>query len=422
MVRRCLIISYYFPPVGGGGIQRIAKLIKYLSNNNWQFTVVTSQNDVITLPEDNVISNEVKHLVNLKKIPISKPRSIYSTILRSISPSTSNFINRWLSALLYIPDIRKKWIMPLHKTLINELNKSRYDCILITAPPYSLAIFAAQITRQLSIPVILDMRDPWTNNPYKIHPTKYHYNKDLQLELQSIATIKHGVSAYKSLVQFYEKMIPNFDSQRWEVIPNGYDEDDFRELKIDSFNNKFNIAFSGTFYSHINNPMPLFRSIAQLDPIVKDKILFHHIGSTQINLNKLISKFRLNSNVKIWGYLSHDECLKQLNKMDSFCFILDDRNKNSIYTIGGKVYEYLRFKKPILALVPENGEAANLINSTNSGKVISTKNIDKISSTLKDWVEGRFNFKYLGIENYTRKKQAQQFLKVLNRACAMDQN
>ena len=149
MDKRCLIISYYFPPVGGGGVQRIVKLIKFLSNNNWQFTVLTAQDDIVTLPQDKTVLKEVEHLVSIKKVPINRQRSLFSSLLNSFIPQKSRFIHRWLSAFLYIPDIRINWLVPLRKALMVELEESKYNCIFVTSPPYSLALFASQLTRSL---------------------------------------------------------------------------------------------------------------------------------------------------------------------------------------------------------------------------------------------------------------------------------
>ena len=140
----------------------------------------------------------------------------------------------------------------------------------------------------------------------------------------------------------------------------------------------------------------------------KNKILFHHFGESQINLYKMISKFKLEDNVKLYGYLSHKDCLGKLNQMDALCFILDDRNQNSVNTIGGKV--------------PENGEAADLIIHTKSGKVISPQNTHMISETLKEWIGGNTNFEFSDTEVYSREMQARQFLNVMNRACSRDQH
>ena len=418
MVKRCLIVSYYFPPVGGGGVQRMVKLIHYLSKFNWKFTILTSENDLASLPVDETFLSEIDNLVKIIRIPanINKRRS--NSLLKNIFAGKSGYLQRWISALFYIPDIRKNWLNPLLPVLYDELNKNKYDCLLTTSPPYSLAILASQLTGELSIPVILDMRDPWSNNPYKIHPTPYHKFRDKQIELKSIANIQYGVSAYKSLIRFYKAQINNFDPERWVFVPNGYDENDFTDLKAESLNNgRFNIAFSGTFYSHINNPKSLFKTLSQLNKNYKDKILFHHIGSSQIRLDKLIAKYKLENNVKIWGYLSHRSCLDKLNQMDAFCFILDDRNKNSKNTIGGKVYEYLRLKKPILALTPKDGDAAELIIETDSGEVVSPHDTQKIIQILKTWMDGNINYSFKGIELFSREKQARQFLDLLNRAC-----
>ena len=423
MAKRCLIISYYFPPVGGGGVQRIVKLIKFLNQSGWNFTVLTAGKDVVSLPEDHSFLSEIDNRTKIIKIPIREKNGQSGSRLRSMFPVKSGFLQRWLSAFLYIPDMRKSWLKFLHPVLMDEIEQNQYDCIFITSPPYSLAVYAARLTMELSIPVILDMRDPWTTNPYKIHPTPYHYRKDLKIELESISQIEFGVSAYKSLIHFYKQHIRNFETASWTVIPNGFDDNDFKSLPNGSMNNgKFNIAFSGTFYSHINNPLPLFKAINQLDEKNKNKILFHHFGESQINLYKMISKFKLEDNVKLYGYLSHKDCLGKLNQMDALCFILDDRNQNSVNTIGGKVYEYLRLKKPILALVPENGEAADLIILTKSGKVISPQNTHMISEALKEWIGGNTNFEFSDTEVYSREMQARQFLNVMNRACSRDQH
>ena len=101
--------------------------------------------------------------------------------------------------------------------------------------------------------------------------------------------------------------------------------------------------------------------------------------------------------------------------MDAFCIILDHKHIHGGNTIGGKVYEYLRLKKPILALVPEKGEAPELIEKTRSGQVIAPSQTAKIVQTLNDWVNQYPEFDFVGIENYSRERQAESFLKLLNK-------
>lgn len=384
MAKRCLIVTYYFPPTGGGGVQRITKLIKYLSREQWQFTVFTSA-DTGNLPSDSELLDEIPDTVQINKIPLSGIKGTDSSLTSTIK---STFFIRWVSSFMFIPDRYKKWKDAVKDKILEFIRNETIDIILITTPPYSLALLAAELTEKIQIPVVLDMRDPWTMNPYKIYPTKWHLKKDWKIEKNTIRQIKYGVSAYKSLIEFYENSIDDFNVGNWRHIPNGFDEEDF--LHTDPVvldNKKFNIAFSGTFYSHINNPDLLFKAIRNLRTDLKGKIRFHHVGSSNIALKKRASAYNLFTNMVEWGYRSHKECLNILAGMDAYCFILDSSNPKSIYTIGGKVYEYLRLGKPVLALVPPGGEAADLINKNKAGIVLDSHDSDGLEKALTSWLE-----------------------------------
>lgn len=388
MAKRCLVVTYYFPPNGGGGVQRIVKLIKYLSRNDWQFSVVTSALSLNNIPQDNNLIRDVPTDVKVNRVSNSinsKGKSIWDSLLLSFK---STFLVRWINAFLFIPDIHTRWSLAVYDRIQLLMKSGNFDLILVSSPPYSLAVLAAKLIENVSIPVVFDMRDPWTTNPYKIHPTQWHFKRDRLLEFDAIKRIKYGTSAYASLIQFYQKNIPDFKTENWRYIPNGFDEDDFAALSpVDIDSQKLNIAFSGTFYSHINNPLVLFKAIASLQAYMRDKIIFHHIGTSNISLSKLAKKYNISACVREWGYHPHQDCLNILSSMDVYCFILDSANPNAVNTIGGKVYEYLRLRKPILALVPENGDAAHLINNLKAGIVIDSNNQHAIKKLLISWIE-----------------------------------
>ena len=151
-----------------------------------------------------------------------------------------------------------------------------------------------------------------------------------------------------------------------------------------------------------------------MDDDIRDKIVFHHIGESVISLQKLASRYQVEKNIKSWGYRSHKECLDILAGMDAFCFILDSKNPNSGNTIGGKVYEYLFLKKPILALVPEKGEAAEIINNTQSGMVIDPYQSATIADQLCRWIKDKSAMKIDStIDFYDRFELAQKYGKFL---------
>jgi len=388
MAKRCLIVTYYFPPTGGGGVQRNVKLVKYLSRENWKFTVITAGESSLNLPNDESLQTEIPENTEIISVPILKRIKKKKSTKKSLSFFKSTFLVRFISSFIFIPDRHKSWLKPVKKKILDLLAREKFDVILVSSPPYSLVKLAAELTSELAIPVVIDMRDPWTTNPYKIHPSKWHFDKDRKFEIKYIEQIKYGISAYRSLIGFYRNNINNFNHENWRYIPNGFDEEDFDNLKPEKMDSKkFHIAFSGTFYSHVNKPHFLFKGIAAMEKSLRDKVCFHHVGNSAINIKNIAQSFGLENNIVEWNYHDHKSCLNILSGMDALCFILDSSNKNADNTIGGKVYEYLRLAKPILAITPTKGESAMLIQETDSGIVIDPYDHLKIAKTISNWIE-----------------------------------
>lgn len=392
-------------------MQRLVKLIKFASKLGWQFTVLTAEEQSSLIAEDPTLLSEIPDQTKIIRVPFDLP---------SNKASKATYFKRWLSALLFVPDSRKKWVKKVWQKLQSFDLDRQFDLVLISIPPYSLSFLATKIQQNRRIPIVLDLRDPWTLNPYKIHPTPFHRWLDAKLERKYVGKISFGISAYRRLLDFYAERWAEFKIENWLVIPNGFDEDDFRELPSKPKNDQhlFKIGFSGTVYSHLNHPTPLFKAMAHFSkqwPEQGAQLRFVHVGKSQIDLKKLAARFRLANQVQSLGYLPHKEALVRLNEMDSLCFVLSDRDARSRFTVGGKVYEYLRLAKPILALVPEDGEAADLIHETKSGVVVSPQNTEAIVSVLHQWLNGKHTgFKFENIEHYRRDVQAKQFVQFFN--------
>jgi glycosyltransferase involved in cell wall biosynthesis len=413
LAKRGLLVSYYFPPTGGGGVQRWIKYIKYLSELGWEFSVIANEHSPAN-PKDETLLNELPG--NIKIISTQTSAAI-DTIGKKIPFfRQSRYWQRWLSALLQITDSRQKWNHIAKKYIEDEIAANQYDVLIFTSPPYSLAFLAAEFSARLDLPVVLDLRDPWTINPYKIYPTKIHRILDEKRERNSISQINHLISAYQSTVKNYKKNIQTFNAKEVLVLPNGFDEEDFINLKPDeSFKGgDFNIGFSGTIYSHLNRPDPVFKAMNKLINNGTD-IHFHHIGTSVHDLKELAKKYHIEKNVHVWGYKDHKSSLHLLHMMNALCLILDDRWPLSENTIGGKFYEYLRLKKPILAIVSETGEAAREIIKTNSGITVSAKNSEQIAKKLSSLIANKQRFTWEGLGEYDRKHQAQVLNKFLEK-------
>jgi hypothetical protein len=195
LAKRGLIISYYFPPTGGGGVQRWVKLLKYLSEYGWEFCVIANEHSHSSPKDDSLLSE-----VSDKTFVIRTEKFSTSESIQSKTPflNQSGYWQRWASAFIRITDSRKSWNKIAREYLKKELKRNKYDAIIFTSPPYSLVLLAAEIKQEVSCPVFLDLRDPWTINPYKIYPTKIHRLLDEQRERKSISKIDHFISAYQS--------------------------------------------------------------------------------------------------------------------------------------------------------------------------------------------------------------------------------
>ena len=400
MVKNGLIITYYFPPLAGGGVQRWTKFIKYLSKHGWQFDIITRAHSA----SENLDATLLKDLPSDLKIktvndPVSKQHY-------KLLKSKSNYWIRWIGSFFFITDSRKSWTKAAWPMVKNEIESSKYDVIICSIPPYTVSDLALKIKEKFkSTPVVLDLRDPWSINPYKIYPTLIHRILDAKKEIENVSKMDFLISAYSSTLKYYSKTIEDFENKYSIVLSNGYDDEDFLDLRSKDLpiSNSFNLAFSGTFYSHLNNPTLLFKAIARLNEDGQN-IVFHHIGASAYDVNKLAKKYGVTDQVICWGYQSHKICLEILKSMDAFVVILDSKVKNADKTIGGKVYEYLRLKKPILGLVPKNGEAAQLILNTKSGIVCDSSKVEEVAKAISNLKSIKPEF--CGLDQYSRSNLA----------------
>jgi glycosyltransferase involved in cell wall biosynthesis len=270
-----------------------------------------------------------------------------------------------------------------------------------------LAVLAAELCGEIKNPLFLDLRDPWSINPYKIYPTPLHRYIDKIREEKTIARLKFIISAYQSTLNDYKRRIKGFSESDSLFLPNGFDEEDFSNLDMLDVpqKGKFNLGFSGSIYSHLNTPEPVFAAMQVLKKKNTD-IHFHHIGTSVYNISEWADVYGISDRVHPWGYKDHRQSLGILQGMDALCIILDDRWNNAGNTVGGKLYEYLRLRKPILAIIPENGEAANVIRKTNSGVIVSSKSTEQIVTVLEQLIAKKRTFSWMGLEEYSREIQA----------------
>jgi hypothetical protein len=383
--KKVLIIAYYFPPLGMGGVQRATKFAKYLPSFGWKPFVLTVK-DVEYLAKDSSLLEELPPEVEVVRTGSFDPLRI-SFILKNFFKGRKqknksvkkNMVERSkLSSWFFFPDNKIGWIPFALFAGLKLVREEKIDLIFTTSPPPSLHLVGYFLKLLTGKPWVADFRDPWIGYRFEIYPTPLHLFLKNQLIKQINESADKIISANPSITKI---MMEQYSvAKKIETIGQGYDESDF-ETSVDGKAELFTIGYLGTF-SPDCDPEPLFwalRNLIDQKLIPKDKIKFIHVGlSMGIDLDGLIEKYDLKEVLEKKGYLPHRKALDQMKDVSIFLLVTSDNP----LVFPAKVFEYLPFKKPILGIVPQESEVGKIILKMKLGRVISPEDKNGIAETL----------------------------------------
>jgi hypothetical protein len=430
--KHLLIISYYFPPMGGGGIQRISKLLKFWDYAEYKVSVLTVKSSFF-YAEDTSIQVDIPAPVSIYRTETCDPFRLLFFVNRLLGrsgtgsrkyPRESGAFLRKISGFLFLPDSRILWL-PFALRFIRKIHrKNCVDVILATVPPFTTGIIAYFSKRIYSIPFVVDFRDSWTDNPYLPHVSRIHNFLQNLLEKLIINNANGITFVNPNLKKFYLRKYKALEMMYTQVIRNGYDPDDFPPKKVDNskLDKIFRIGIMGTVYSQGNSPEPLLAAVSELlkeSPDIKDKLRIVFIGKWSIDFLKKIGVYQIDYLLEWVDYLPHVQALAFANGMDAFALAIEDRYSGSENVTPGRIYEYLYFRKPILAMCPLESDIAWLIQNCQAGVVVEYHQLTAIKQILKNWIENKESiydlYKFVRIKKYHRYNQAAQMLQFINK-------
>ena len=424
-MKRVLIITYYWPPSGGAGVQRWLKFVKYLRNFKWEPIVFTVENGEFPVLDFDLIK-EVPDGVEVLKVPAWEPYKMYKLFSGKnksgginsgflSEKKGSNFIesiSKWIRGNLFIPDARKFWIKPANQFLNRYLQNHPVDVIISSGPPHSTHLIALSLKKKFQIPWLSDFRDPWTN---------IDFYKDLKLT--KTADQKHKKLENDVLVQSdivltigrqLSKELKILGAKRVEIIENGFDPQDFLEDKNYELDEKFSIAHIGSF-TPSRNHMVLWKALSQLvneKEEFKSKLEIKLIGKVDYSVLQSIKDFGLDTYLKKIDYVSHNEVIKH-QKSSKLLLLMVNNTPNAKGIVTGKVFEYMASKRPILAIGPKDGDLGEILTKTNSGLVCDYENVENLSSTIWSIFNDDIKFKN-NISTYSRIELTEKLANLLN--------
>ncbi|MGV6846678.1 MAG: glycosyl transferase family 1 [Lutibacter sp.] len=420
-MKKVLIITYYWPPAGGSGVQRWLKFVKYFRNYNIEPVVFTAQNAAYPIL-DYSLENEIPASTQVVQQKIIEPYKWLSAFKKSNRESSGFLDNNksiftklkhYIRANCFIPDARIFWVKPSVKKIEKVLKSQKIDTIITTGPPHSVHLIGLKIKKRQAINWIADFRDPWTEIDYFHHLplTNSSKRKHLQLEQDVLknANLVTVVSPY--MQKKYKKINPNV-----EVVTNGYDQiDGNNQIQLDE---DFSITHIGLMNAD-RNPVKLWKVLSEIckqNKTFKQKLKIKLIGLVDETVKNSIEKYQLKNQVVYNSYLPHQK-IAEYQKQSQVLLLVVNKVPFAKGIVTGKIFEYLIAKRPILAIAPENGDLAKIIKSTQSGLVTGYENEKLMKEVLLNYFnqfeKNQLKVNSVNLEQYHRKNLTENMSKLI---------
>ena len=381
-MKNCLMISGYFPPQGGVGVQRITKFVKYLPRYGWNPIVIATPKWGNKVIKDKTMYNDLSDNLEIY-------REFYFDY-RKIIPGEIAKLFRPIERKYLYPDKYIIWNHFVLKRIGKIILRRKIELAFINVPPFSGLTLATQIKQLFNIPVVLTMRDPFSLNPYNI------LNKNLDvtqkaglLEEKAFKESAKIVLAGPKHYEMYCKAFPKY-SNKFCIITNGFDADDFNGFEHIGRNDVFTITYTGTF-SRLAPLKPILDAIYHLHE--KEKIAIKLNIATNLPLQKIkkLHPACVKENlINYLGFIPHKKCINLMMKSD-LLVVTFINSPATEFSIPGKALEYINTGKPILLINNNHSDVANLIQRTQTGSVVNIDDhstiVSKIRYYYRNWKE-----------------------------------
>ena len=425
---KVLIITYYWPPAGGSGVQRWLKFVKYFRDFGWEPVVFTAANPEAPAYDDSLLK-DVPAGVEIIRSNVVEPYSIYRKVVgakgtigvgfTSAKPVKRSYLSDfavWVRGNLFIPDARALWIRPAANQIAKYLKDNPVDAIISTGPPHTTHLIALRVKRKTGLPWLADFRDPWTSIDYykDLKLTRFADRLHHRLERKVLATANATVVVSSQMLDEYRALSP-----RIELVENGFDADDYSHDSEPALDADFSICHVGSITPNRNCPA-LWKAIsiyASQNAEFKQRLRIRLVGSVDQSVVESLNSLGLTNNVDLVGYLPHKQ-VAAIQLQSQILLLLVNNSPNAKGILTGKIFEYMAAKRPILAVGPKGGDIDNLLSETSAGILFDFDNTNEmlagIAKLWTDYKGGWQHFNPSGADRYSRRNLTQRIANILN--------
>ncbi|MCW1961121.1 glycosyl transferase family 1 [Chryseobacterium viscerum] len=425
--KKILIITYYWPPAGGPGVQRWLKFAKYLPDFGWKPIIYTPENPSYPLL-DETLMKDIPENIEMVRTKIWEPYQLAEKLNKSNkkfkagqfdvgkNQSWKSRLSIWVRGNFFIPDARVFWVKPSITFLEKYLKENKINTIVTSGPPHSLHLIGLGLKSTMpDLKWIADFRDPWTEISYYKHLklTKSSDKKHRQLESAVFKNADITLATSYTDAENFRKAGANAI-----CITNGFDESDSDKSVTRQMSSAFTLSYIGVL-EQLRNPENLWNA---LDELVKENAEFatdfklKFVGRIDDKILQSIENSSLKNHILNLGYLAHGKAVEEMQNSD-LLLITNFPNESSKGIIPGKIFEYLASGKQILSFGPDRADVAKILEETQAGKHFNYQDTETVKKFILEkfnlWKEGNLLENTQHIEQFSRKNLTRQLTEIL---------
>ncbi|MCH7415370.1 glycosyltransferase family 4 protein [Belliella sp. R4-6] len=421
--KKVLIITYYWPPSAGSGVQRWLKFAKYLPEFGWEPVIFTPENPDFDLKDEGLLK-EINPQLEVIKFPIWEPYGIFRKLKKEKLADTSKVLEKkekslldkigiWARANFLIPDPRIFWVKPAVAFLEDIIKNNQIDAIITTGPPHSLHLIGRNLKRKTKLPWIADFRDPWSEWEFlDTLPMTAPVRKKHEAMEKSVLEEANAVT---TISPTFQEDLEKLAGKKITLLTNGFDSDDLpSNWSLESPKTvKIEIVYTGVIDA-IRNPIPFLEALKTVFQKTEKEVVLRFVGKVSSTVQEFVKNDTwLSEHVTFEGYVSHEKVFDYYRNSNLLLLILTD-TKNAKGNIPGKLFEYMATGRPVLALGDVNGDSAKILNDAEAGKVFAHTDQIGIQEFLNNFDRNSSQEKGNSVDQYSRKNLTKTLVKTLN--------
>jgi glycosyltransferase involved in cell wall biosynthesis len=409
---RVLLVTMYFPPAGGGGVARPTKLAGHLAELGFEVHVLAPddskwlyRDDELAIPQ-NVEVHRAKYVGPKGRLPAEELHGL-DGIDRALRQAGL------FSRRLLVPDEFVSWGLTAIPAARRIVRDEKIDVLVTTSPPASVNLIGAAVKQVTGVYWVADLRDSVAANPDR-HVDRLAVRMKEQAQASVAKLVARWSDAVVTVSDAISAEMRSLGAERVETIPNGCDFEDFEGLKYHR-NERFRITHTGTFFGH-RDPRPFLSALAEVD----GDVVARFVGGLRSADREFAEGLGLGDRIEEIGHVPRQSALELQRDSDALLLLLPDAGGRGKTVPSGKIYEYLAAERPILAAVPPDGVAAELVRRADAGVVVAPDDVPALKAAISGlrarWEKGALENGSLPPElkeELSRRRRSQEFADLL---------